>query len=342
MYVYGIVPNTVAGTATVVNLTFTLDGKPAGKYFHAPDASNNIAYNVSLFSQAGLANGAHYLTATATPGPTLPSLFMFDYAVYTSEEFVASESSSGTGTASPTSVSSTSSSSAATAAGVVHRHSLGGAIGGAVGGGLVAIAALLALLLCLRRRRRPEQPTPAVATTAAIPHSPPHPGVSGGGMGPHTGHYMPPPTAYNTAPMRTFSPTIPAYHPGSYAPPESGSYASTDMTGSNAHVALRVDSEHSGTAFSHTPTAPTSWQLKDAALTSSGGPYYSPKSAPPSNVTTSTAPGSSDAPSSSPEALRRLPPAPAQSMAVRPHDSVLTRVGSMKTMSEVPPAYALS
>jgi hypothetical protein len=310
---------------------------------HAPDSSNNIAYNVALFSQAGLANGEHQLTATATPGPTVPSLILFDYAIYTYEEFVSPSSSTS---ASASSTSSTFPSFTTTAAAVVHHHTLGGAIGGAVGGGLVVIAALLALLLCLRRRRRPEQPAPAVATTAAIPHSPPHPDVGAGGMDPYAGHHMPPPAAYGTAPMWTSSSSAPkqsgsAYGPASYAKSGPGSYASRDMVGPNSHVAPLVDSGYDRTPFSNAPSTSAGRSSTDAlsALSARGGPY-SPTFALPSDVSTSTAPDSSAAPSSSPQAPRRLPPPPVQNTTVRRYDTLLTRGGTIKTTSEVPPAYA--
>jgi hypothetical protein len=255
-------------------------------------------------------------------------------------------SPSSSTSASASSTSSTFPSSTTTAAAVVHHHTLDGAIGGAVGGGLVVIAALLALLFCLRRRRRPDQPAPAMATTTEMAHSPPHPDVGAGGMDPYAGHYMPPPAAYGTAPMWTSSSSAPkqsgsAYGPASYAKSGPGSYVSRDMVGANSYVAPLVDSGHVRTPFSHAPSSSAGRSSTDALSASSArGGLHSPTFALPSDVSTSTAPGSSAAPSSSPQVSRRLPPPPVQGTTMRRHDTLLTRGGTIKTMSEVPPAYA--
>ncbi|KAJ7214033.1 hypothetical protein GGX14DRAFT_618103, partial [Mycena pura] len=42
VYLFSIVPNTMFGAITLVNLQFTLDGDPAGSFTHAPDNSSTF------------------------------------------------------------------------------------------------------------------------------------------------------------------------------------------------------------------------------------------------------------------------------------------------------------
>jgi hypothetical protein len=83
IYVFSAIPNSNPDdAATVVNVTFLLDGKPGTPYLHYPDTTSNILYNTSVFSQEGLANVPHTLVMTPTAG-VRPSAFLFDYAIYT-------------------------------------------------------------------------------------------------------------------------------------------------------------------------------------------------------------------------------------------------------------------
>ncbi|KAK6977046.1 hypothetical protein R3P38DRAFT_2666925 [Favolaschia claudopus] len=82
VYFFGIVPNTVPGSETVINTAFSLDGTLAGSYTHNPDTSNNMLYSVPMLSLEGLANIPHTLVAQAQA----PSLLLFDYAVYTFDD----------------------------------------------------------------------------------------------------------------------------------------------------------------------------------------------------------------------------------------------------------------
>lgn len=63
-------------------MTFLMDGKQVGTYVHIPTTADNYLYNVPVFSQTGLTNSLHVLTLEATEG-TIPSLILFDYAIYT-------------------------------------------------------------------------------------------------------------------------------------------------------------------------------------------------------------------------------------------------------------------
>ncbi|KAJ7468724.1 hypothetical protein FB451DRAFT_1039118 [Mycena latifolia] len=81
VYLFCIVtPNNIGGTIANTNLTFTLDDTllPDG-YTHMSDSSSPISYNVSVFAAEGLKNVSHKLIARTGS----PSLFLFDYAIYT-------------------------------------------------------------------------------------------------------------------------------------------------------------------------------------------------------------------------------------------------------------------
>jgi hypothetical protein len=83
IYVFCIVPNYVEWTTTLANMTFTLDGRPAGIYFHTPIAtSSEYQYNVTVYTETSLENAQHTLKVEAQAG-TSSSYIAFDYALYT-------------------------------------------------------------------------------------------------------------------------------------------------------------------------------------------------------------------------------------------------------------------
>ncbi|KAF8140813.1 hypothetical protein K438DRAFT_1636833 [Mycena galopus ATCC 62051] len=80
IYFFGIVPNTIPNTLTLVNVTFSLDGASAGSYTHsAEENSAEILYSVPMFASGGLSNEPHTLVAQTQTS----SLLIFDSAVYT-------------------------------------------------------------------------------------------------------------------------------------------------------------------------------------------------------------------------------------------------------------------
>jgi hypothetical protein len=83
IYVFGIIANLVntpSGKAyTNVNLDFSVDGSSIGSYSHTPTTSTDLQYNVPLLAYHGLTNGPHTLVVSLQ----LPSVILFDYAVYT-------------------------------------------------------------------------------------------------------------------------------------------------------------------------------------------------------------------------------------------------------------------
>ena len=67
----------------MTNVSFELDGAPAGTYIHIPDQNDTqFVYNVNVFSQTDLENAEHTLVMTAIQGAQ-PSYLLFDWAKYT-------------------------------------------------------------------------------------------------------------------------------------------------------------------------------------------------------------------------------------------------------------------
>ncbi|KAI0354718.1 hypothetical protein OH77DRAFT_1375495, partial [Trametes cingulata] len=83
VYVFNLIANTIPNIITTTNLSFSLDGGPATVYYHAPDpnTSDDLLYNVLVYSNTSLPPGLHQLRIAAG-GPTA-SLVLFDYIIYT-------------------------------------------------------------------------------------------------------------------------------------------------------------------------------------------------------------------------------------------------------------------
>ncbi|KAH9831188.1 uncharacterized protein C8Q71DRAFT_715813 [Rhodofomes roseus] len=157
LWVYGIVPNYVRNANTLVNVSFALDGAPAGNYTHQPSSSTEFFYNVTLFSTTALENVAHTLVMTPQ-GTAEASYLAFDWAEYTYEEEVVSSSTvQSAATSSSSSIPSQTPASQSTEnANTTPKHNPPvAAIAGGVVGGLCGLA-LLAILfyLCQRASRR--------------------------------------------------------------------------------------------------------------------------------------------------------------------------------------------
>ena len=83
IWVYCIVPNNVPNAMTFVNISFSLDGEPAGSYTHKPDMSSDVInYNVTVYNNTHLRNSQHALSMLAVQGASR-SLVLFDWAEYT-------------------------------------------------------------------------------------------------------------------------------------------------------------------------------------------------------------------------------------------------------------------
>ncbi|TFK88884.1 hypothetical protein K466DRAFT_487976 [Polyporus arcularius HHB13444] len=82
VYVYNVIPNTIANTNTGTNLTFAIDGALVGTFTHTPSSSTEFDYNTPVHSSTDLKNQEHTLVIQ-TVGDTSPSLILFDYVVYT-------------------------------------------------------------------------------------------------------------------------------------------------------------------------------------------------------------------------------------------------------------------
>ncbi|KAM5544809.1 hypothetical protein V8D89_001707 [Ganoderma adspersum] len=160
VYVYNVLPNTLAKTTTFVNISFALDGAPAGSFARPPDASSTILYNQLVYRNVGLEDGPHTLVMSA--GGTSKSLFLFDYLLYSTQgngsttinggpvSTAASDPSSSSSTGTPTNLAQSSSpSSSSTPVGAI--------VGGVVGGAVILLG-ILAVVLLLRRRTMRSRP----------------------------------------------------------------------------------------------------------------------------------------------------------------------------------------
>ena len=168
VYVYNILPNALAKTTTFVNISFALDGAPAGSFTRSPDTSSTILYNQLVYQNIALEDGPHTLVMSAG-GPS-KSLFLFDYLMYTTQgngsttinggpvSVTGSDpSSSGSSTGTPTDLAQSSPpSSSSTPVGAI--------VGGVVGGAVILLG-VLGVVLLLRRRTMRSRPTRVEART---------------------------------------------------------------------------------------------------------------------------------------------------------------------------------
>ncbi|VDC04832.1 unnamed protein product [Peniophora sp. CBMAI 1063] len=146
LYVNCILPLSVPANAnmtpTFTNLTFTLDGQPAGNFLHdGSPQDQGFQPNATIFSQTDLSEGQH--TFRMDLGPN--SVFLLDSIVVTQADASESANSTDSDPAGSSSNDKSSSSGSNTATFV-------GAIGGSVG--TIAVIALCVAGSIIRRRRR--------------------------------------------------------------------------------------------------------------------------------------------------------------------------------------------
>ncbi|KAJ7184507.1 hypothetical protein C8R46DRAFT_1208700 [Mycena filopes] len=129
IYVFCIVPAIQDGVVSRYSLNFSLDdGASQGTFLYIPTSSTDLLYNVSVVSLPSLDNKAHNLLVS-TDDSVNGSIFLFDYAVYTTVE----------GEDPPS-------------------HSRVGTIAGCVFGGIFILVVILALLVYRRKRRNQNRP----------------------------------------------------------------------------------------------------------------------------------------------------------------------------------------
>ncbi|KAF9065713.1 hypothetical protein BDP27DRAFT_1366207 [Rhodocollybia butyracea] len=147
-------PNIAATTAA----NFTLDGALVGNFTHAPDPLlPDFQFNESAlaFSTSDLENATHQMVIS-TSGLNESIFVNFDYALYTFENAVETESLTSE-SQSPTFVTSTGSSPRST---TKNRSPVGAIVGGVIGG-LAALGASVAVLFFRWRQSRPSALTSA-------------------------------------------------------------------------------------------------------------------------------------------------------------------------------------
>ncbi|KAH9031891.1 hypothetical protein EDB85DRAFT_2145827 [Lactarius pseudohatsudake] len=138
----GIPPNTNS-TPTLMNLTFTLDGEPAGSFFHNGSTNTGgFQSNVPVFSRGNLSDSAHNLFINLGPN----SVFLLDRYVSTRSD-IGPPSTPATGIISE---------STAISKKKHEVQTFAGAVGGSVGV-LAVISACVAISIYRRRRRSARQ-----------------------------------------------------------------------------------------------------------------------------------------------------------------------------------------
>ncbi|CAK5284518.1 unnamed protein product [Mycena citricolor] len=126
------------------NVSFVLDGQPAGWYAHLSPVE--FTFHALFFHAAGLSDSANHTVAwDLALSRTNGTSALFDYAVVEVPDGAGVSSSASSGAATQT--------SSADAGLSPSKHSSAGAIAGGVVGGVAALALLLIALLMAKRRR---------------------------------------------------------------------------------------------------------------------------------------------------------------------------------------------
>ncbi|KAI0650494.1 hypothetical protein C8Q79DRAFT_389015 [Trametes meyenii] len=158
--VYCIISEVDRIEIAVSNMTFELDGKQAGNYFHdvsgQTDAAGNyeIHYNVSVFDSA-VPDGKHTLRINSVGY----SRMLFDYALYTTNSDLGNATAS---TSLPASSAAGNGAEATTGASADKSNgshvNLGAIVGGVVAGVVALLAIGILVFVILRRRRQSYHP----------------------------------------------------------------------------------------------------------------------------------------------------------------------------------------
>ncbi|KZT11255.1 uncharacterized protein LAESUDRAFT_261334 [Laetiporus sulphureus 93-53] len=154
IWVYCIIPNYVKDAITFVNISFELDGNTVGSYSHLPSDSEDMVYNVTVYSNISMENKEHMLIMTPRRDVS-QSIILFDWAEYTYDSDPSVTSTTTTSASTGTTNDSTGTPSAAASASSTpssSSHSPIGAIVGGVVGGVGALVIAVLVFLCIRRR----------------------------------------------------------------------------------------------------------------------------------------------------------------------------------------------
>ncbi|KAH9897641.1 hypothetical protein C8Q73DRAFT_681994 [Cubamyces lactineus] len=84
VYVFKLIANTVPSISTFTALDFYLDDSFVDTYYHRPNRSTGIVYDVPVYVNTTLANGPHTLVISTAARNV--SLVLFDYMIYTAEQ----------------------------------------------------------------------------------------------------------------------------------------------------------------------------------------------------------------------------------------------------------------
>ncbi|KZV89137.1 hypothetical protein EXIGLDRAFT_695822 [Exidia glandulosa HHB12029] len=98
IYIYGILTNSVPGN-NEIHLQFHIDGSPVGRFDRKPDTSSGAptyVYNQVVYANSSLVDSGEHNFLIVNGGGSEESLFLFDYAVYTTTASIGDDTQSTT------------------------------------------------------------------------------------------------------------------------------------------------------------------------------------------------------------------------------------------------------
>ncbi|KIY70436.1 hypothetical protein CYLTODRAFT_392047 [Cylindrobasidium torrendii FP15055 ss-10] len=261
IWVYFVLANDQGnGVTTSTDCNFTLDGKLAGHFQHAPTNSTALEYNTLVFAANGLKQQSHDLIIS-TSGIQENQWVAFDRAIYTFDSDAASSSSGTTSGSSPTNTSNPSTDS---------NNKTGPIVGGVIGG-LVGLAGIALALFFFMKRRRQKRNTYNIEIDGDDP-KPPH-GMSS------------PFERYGSQPMAQSQTIVPLT--ANYA--SDSDFSHPDSTTPYASTAYRPPNAHQGNMYVMNPDSPGySARTESERPSTDDMTHRPPGAAPPSTIAASS------------------------------------------------------
>ncbi|KAI0809263.1 hypothetical protein BC629DRAFT_1106608 [Irpex lacteus] len=158
IYVFCIIANSVASPTGTSDMSFYIDGKVVGGFWHAPSGNTSYQYSYPVYSNSSLSPGIHSFTMVGGHIGGVKSLILLDYIVYSQDVAPPPLSSSPkSDAASPPTSASFSGPTQLQETGN-GNHTRTAAIAAAVPSCLLALAAIVAGIVWYRRRKRHQTP----------------------------------------------------------------------------------------------------------------------------------------------------------------------------------------
>ncbi len=156
LYVYNILANSVPGTTTFSDISYSIDGEAVGRFTRSPDSSSTVLYNQLVYHNTTLNHGPHTLIMTHAN----VTLILFDYLIYTTQNDdttqigasnTTSQSSSASSSTTPTLTSNPDGSFRSSSESTRTPLPVGSIVGAALGG--IALLGVTVMAFFLYRRR---------------------------------------------------------------------------------------------------------------------------------------------------------------------------------------------